>query len=50
MFAYSSAITLYLAYMGFAGEFSGMLLWPAIAVHVLLSFLLGRAWLVAEVS
>lgn len=47
MFAYSSAIALYLAYIGFVGEFSGMLLWPAVAVHALLSFLLGRAWLVA---
>lgn len=48
MFAYSSIITLYLAYIGFSGEFSGALLWPAVAFHALMSFLLGRAWLVAE--
>jgi hypothetical protein len=48
MFAYSSAATLYLAYIGFVGEFSGVLLWPAVALHALLSILLGRAWLVTE--
>jgi len=48
MFVYSSAVTLYLAYLGFTGEFSGMLLWPAAVVHAVLSILLGRAWLVAE--
>ena len=48
MFAYISAATLYLAYIGFVGEFSGVLLWPAVAVHALLSILLGRAWLVAQ--
>ena len=48
MFAYISATTLYLTYIGFVGEFSGVLLWPAVAVHALLSILLGRAWLVAQ--
>jgi|SRR5712664_1601981 len=50
MFAYSSAVTLYFVYIGLAGEFSGMLLWPAAAVHALLSVLLGRACLAAEAS
>jgi len=50
MFAYSSAVTLYLAYIGFAGEFVGVLLWPAAVVHAILSILLGRAWLVAEAA
>jgi hypothetical protein len=48
MLAYSSAVTLYLAYIGFIGEFAGMLLWPAAVVHALLSILLGRTWLAAE--
>ncbi|MBR0718573.1 hypothetical protein [Bradyrhizobium liaoningense] len=48
MFAYSSAITLYLAYIGYQAEFSGSLLWPAVAVHALLSILLGRAWLASD--
>ena len=33
-----------LAYLGLAG-LAGMLLWPAVALHLLLSILLGRAWL-----
>jgi hypothetical protein len=45
MFAYSSGVTLYLAYLGFVGEFAGLLLWPAAVVHALLSVLLGRALL-----
>jgi hypothetical protein len=45
MFAYSSGMTLYLAYLGFVGEFAGLLLWPAAVVHALLSILLGRALL-----
>lgn len=44
---YSAAATLYLAYLGLAG-LAGMLLWPAVALHLLLSILLGRAWLRAE--
>ena len=34
MLIYSAAVTLYLAYVGFAGGFSGILLWPAVALHV----------------
>jgi hypothetical protein len=45
MLAYSSAMTLYLAYLGFAGEFAGALLWPAAILHAFLSTLLGRALL-----
>ena len=43
MFAYSSVITLYLAYIGFAGEFLGVLLWPVVVLHAILSILLGQA-------
>jgi hypothetical protein len=45
MLTYSTIITLYLAYLGFAGGLTGTLLWPAVALHVVLSILLGRAWL-----
>jgi hypothetical protein len=31
MFAYSSVVTLYFVYIGFVGDFAGMLLWPAAA-------------------
>lgn len=45
MFTYSALVTLYFAYIGFVGEFVGVLLWPAAAVHAVLSVLLVRAWL-----
>ena len=45
MLIYSAAVTLYLAYVGFAGGLTGILLWPAVAVHAVLTFLLGRGWL-----
>jgi hypothetical protein len=41
---YSAAVTLYLAYLGFAGGLSGILLWPAVVLHAVLSVLLARAW------
>jgi len=48
MLIYSALIALYLAYLGFAGGFTGVLLWPAVALHVVLTILLGRAWLAAN--
>jgi len=48
MLAYGAAVTLYLAYLGFAGGATGILLWPAVALHAVLSILLARAWLGAE--
>jgi hypothetical protein len=44
MLTYSAAVTLYLAYLGFAGGLSGILLWPAVVLHTVLSVLLARAW------
>ena len=44
MLAYSAAVTLYLAYLGFAGGLNGILLWPAVVLHAVLSVLLARAW------
>ena len=43
MLAYSAAVTLYLAYLGFASGLSGILLWPAVVLHVILTALLIRA-------
>jgi len=43
MLIYSAAVTLYLTYIGFAGSLTGILLWPAVVVHAILTFLLGRA-------
>ena len=45
MLAYSSLVALYLAYLGIAGGLAGVLLWPAVALHVVLSALLGGVWL-----
>jgi hypothetical protein len=48
MLIYSAAVTLYLACLGFAGGFAGAFLWPAVALHAVLSILLGRGWLSTE--
>jgi hypothetical protein len=40
MLAYSAAVTLYLAYVGFAEGLSGALLWPAVVLHAILTALL----------
>ena len=48
MLIYSAAVGLYLACLGFAGGFAGAYLWPAVALHAVLSILLGRAWFGAE--
>ena len=47
MLIYSVWATLYLAYLGFAVGLAGVLLWPAVVLHLLLSILLGRVWLLA---
>jgi hypothetical protein len=46
MLCYSLLATLYLAYLGLGGEWVGSLLWPAVAIHALLMFLLARAWFI----
>ena len=43
MLIYSAAVALYLAYLGLAGGSSGMLLWPAVVLHAVLTALLARA-------
>lgn len=42
MLTYSALVTLYLSYLGFAGGFAGVLLWPAVFLHVILTALLTR--------
>ncbi len=44
MLTYSALATLYMAFLGVTGEWVGPLLWPAMLVHALLTFLLARAW------
>lgn len=43
MLTYSAVVTLYLAYVGFAGDLTGVVLWPAVVLHVILTVLLTRA-------
>jgi len=43
MLAYSAAVTLYLAYLGFVGGLTGILLWPAVVLHLILTAFLIRA-------
>jgi len=42
MVIYSALVTVYLAYLGFAGGLTGVLLWPAVVLHVILTVLLTR--------
>ena len=44
MLAYSAMVTAYLAYVGIGGEWAGPLLWPAVAIHAVLTVLLTGAW------
>jgi hypothetical protein len=43
MLLYSAAVTLYLAYVGFAGGLAGALLWPVVVLHAILTALLALA-------
>jgi hypothetical protein len=43
MLIYSAVVTLYLAYVGFAVGLAGILLWPAVVLHAILTALLIRA-------
>ena len=42
MLIYNAAVTLFLASVGFAGGSTGMLLWPAVVLHAIMTALL--AW------
>jgi len=40
MLTYNAVVTLYLAYVGFAGGLTGILLWPVVVLHLILTALL----------
>ena len=42
---YNLIIALYLLYLGIRGQWVGILLWPAVAYHAVLTLLLARSWL-----
>ncbi|HUL42708.1 MAG TPA: hypothetical protein VLV32_12530 [Burkholderiales bacterium] len=43
MLIYSALVTLYLAYVGCAGGFTGILLWPVVILHLIMTGFLIRA-------
>jgi hypothetical protein len=43
MLIYGAAVALYLGYLGIAGASSGILLWPAVVMHVILTAFLALA-------
>jgi len=49
LLTYNLLATLYLGYLGIGGQTVGTVLWPAVALHAVLTLLLARAWL-AEVE
>ena len=44
MLTYSGGVTLYLAFVGLHGEFVGVLLWPAVVLHAVLTGLMTWGW------
>ena len=50
MLCYSAAITLYFAYLGLSGASSGVLLWPAAVLHLVLTALLARVYMSSKPS
>jgi hypothetical protein len=44
---YNLLATIYLLYLGVAGKLVGMLLWPAVALHAILTILVTRVWRLA---
>lgn len=44
MLTYSAPVTLYLLYIGIRGDWVGPLLWPAVALHAVLTWWLARSW------
>lgn len=44
MQVYSFAATLYLAGLGIGGDAKGIMLWPAVVAHAVISLVLMRAW------
>jgi hypothetical protein len=43
MLTYGAGVALFLGYLGLAGRFAGVLLWPAVIAHVILTALLARS-------
>jgi hypothetical protein len=50
LLAYNGLASFYLLYLGLRGEWVGPLLWPTVTLHVGITALLARAWLVGRLS
>ncbi len=50
MLTYGVLVTLYLSYLGIRGDWVGPLLWPAVALHAVLTLLLVRSAIARRVS
>jgi len=50
LLSFNLLATIYLSYLGVAGQLAGVLLWPAVALHAALTCFLGRAWSVGGVK
>jgi hypothetical protein len=48
LLTYNALLTPYLIYLGVDGEWVGPLLWPVVAAHMVLTFLLAWAWINAQ--
>lgn len=48
MLTYSACAALYLGWLAVGGQWTGPLLWPAVTVHAILTFLLVRLWMVDQ--
>lgn len=44
LLCYNLLLTVYLLYLGIGGEWAGVLLWPGVALHAVLTLLLALAW------
>jgi hypothetical protein len=45
LFAYNMLVTIYFLYLGIGGEWVGILLWPAVLLHGMVTLLLVGWWL-----
>ena len=50
MLTYNATVTLYLVHSGLTGRMTGVLLWPAVVLHLTLTALLARSWVSAVAS
>jgi hypothetical protein len=50
MLTYNLLVTIYLMYLGFGGELVGVLMWPAIAIHAVMTLLFAYGFIIGSRS